>query len=107
MFLRSFLRDRRAGVAPMFALAIIPVIGLVGAAVDYSRANSIRTKVQSALDATALAMARLAPTLTESQLQTKTNDYFTALFNKPDLKNLNVATSYSTTDGSALTITVS
>ena len=43
----------------MFALAIIPVIGLVGAAVDYSRANSIRSAVQSALDATALAMAKL------------------------------------------------
>jgi Flp pilus assembly protein TadG len=107
MFLRSFLRDRRAGVAPMFALAVIPVIGLVGAAVDYSRANSIRTKVQSALDATALAMARSAPTLTESALQTKTKDYFAALFNKPDLKNLNVTASYSTTSGSTLVITAS
>ena len=73
---------------PIFALAIIPVIGLVGAAVDYSRANSLRTAVQSALDATALAMARSAPTLTESQLQTKANAHFAALFNRPDAKNL-------------------
>ena len=105
MSLRSFLRDRRAGVAPMFALAIIPVIGLVGAAVDYSHANSIRTKVQGALDATALAMARSAPSLTESDLQTKTKDYFTSLFNRPDLKNLNVTAAYSTTSGSTLVIT--
>jgi Flp pilus assembly protein TadG len=105
MSLRSFLKDRRAGVAPMFALAVIPVIGLVGAAVDYSRANSLRTKVQGALDATALAMARSAPTLTETDLQTKTKDYFAALFNKPDLKNLNVTASYSTSDGSTLVIT--
>jgi Flp pilus assembly protein TadG len=105
MSLRSFLKDRRAGVAPMFALAVVPVIGLVGAAVDYSRANSIRTKVQSALDATALAMARSAPTLTEEQLQTKSKDYFTGLFNKPDFKNMNVTAAYSTTDGSKLVIT--
>jgi Flp pilus assembly protein TadG len=105
MSLRFFLRDRRGGVAPMFALAMIPVIGLVGAAVDYSRANSLRTKVQSALDATALAMARSAPNLTESQLQTQTKDYFTTLFNKPELKNLSVTATYSTTNGSQLMIT--
>ena len=48
----------------MFALAIIPVVGLVGVAVDYSRANSVKAGVQGALDATALAMAKSAPTLT-------------------------------------------
>ena len=42
MSLSRFLKDRRGGVAPMFAIAIIPVLGLVGAAVDYSRANSVR-----------------------------------------------------------------
>ena len=52
-------------------------------------------------------MARSAPTLTAEQLQTKSKDYFTALFNKPDPKNINVTTSYSTTDGSTLTITAS
>ena len=43
MLLSRFLKDRRGGVAPMFALAIIPVIGFVGAAIDYSRANSVRS----------------------------------------------------------------
>ena len=63
-------------------------IGLIGAAVDYSRANSIRSGVQGALDATALAMAKLAPTLTQSQLQTQSSAYFQALFSRPDAKNL-------------------
>ena len=58
MTLRHFLKDRRAGVTPMFALAIIPVFGLIGAAVDYSRANSVRTALQAAADATALAMSK-------------------------------------------------
>jgi len=100
----SFLKDRRANVAPIFAIAIIPVIGLMGAAVDYSRANSIRVGMQSALDATALAMSRLAPTLTQSQLQTQTTAYFLTMFNYPDAKNLTITPTYTTTGGSQLTI---
>ena len=88
MLLSRFLKDRRGGVAPMFALAIIPVVGFVGAAIDYSRANSVRAGMQSALDATSLAMAKLAPTLTQSQLQTQTTAYFKALFNQPEAKNV-------------------
>ena len=42
MWFSRYLQDRRGSVAPMFALAVIPVFGLVGAAVDYSRANSIK-----------------------------------------------------------------
>jgi hypothetical protein len=71
MRLRSFIQDRRGAVAPIFALSIIPVIGLVGMAVDYSRANSIKAALQASLDATALAMARLAPTLTRSSCSRK------------------------------------
>ena len=46
----QFLKNRRGGVAPMLALAAIPLIGAVGAAVDYSRANSTRSAMQAALD---------------------------------------------------------
>jgi Flp pilus assembly protein TadG len=107
MLLPRFMKDRRGGVAPMFALAVIPVIGLTGAAIDYSRASSARTGMQSAIDATALAMAKLAPTLTPSELQTKTNAYFQAMFNHPDAKNIVITPSYTTTGGSQLTIAVS
>jgi Flp pilus assembly protein TadG len=105
-FLR-FLKDRRGGVAPMFAIAIVPVFGLVGAAVDYSRASSVRTGMQSAIDATALAMAKLAPTLTAAQLQTQTNAYFNAMFNHPEAKNLVITPTYTTAGGSQLVIAVS
>jgi Flp pilus assembly protein TadG len=107
MLLHRFLQDRRGGVAPMFALAVIPVIGLVGAAVDYSRANSTRAGMQSALDATALAMAKLAPTLTQTELQTKTTAYFQAMFDYPEAKGLTVTPTYSTSGGSQLTISAS
>ena len=35
-----FVADRRGGVAPMFAFALVPIIGLGGAAIDYSRGNA-------------------------------------------------------------------
>src|ERR1044072_613403 len=102
MRLRNFIQDRRGAVAPIFALSIIPVIGLVGMAVDYSRANSIKAALQASLDATALAMARLAPTLTADQLQEKPSAYFPAQFNRPEAKNVSITTTYTTTGGSTL-----
>ena len=107
MLLHRFLKDRRGNVASMFALAVIPVIGLVGAAVDYSRANAIRSSLQAAIDATALAMAKLAPTLTQAQLQEKTTAYFNALFNQPGAKNIVVTPAYTTSGGTQLTLTAS
>ncbi len=107
MLLSRFMADRRGGVAPMFALAILPIVGLTGAAIDYGRANSVRVGMQSAIDATALAMAKLAPTLTQAQLQTQTNAYFQAMFNHPEAKNVVITPSYTTAGGSQLTIAVS
>lgn len=107
MSLLRFMKDRRGGVAPMFAIAIIPVFGLVGAAVDYSRANALRAGMQSAIDATALAMAKLAPNLTKAELDQKSNDYFKAMFNPPEAKNLVITPNYTTTGGSQLNISVS
>ena len=55
-----FLRSRDGGVAPMLALAALPLFGFVGAAVDFSRAATVRTAMQTALDATALALSKEA-----------------------------------------------
>jgi Flp pilus assembly protein TadG len=104
MLLPRFLKDRRGGVAPMFALAIVPVVGLVGASIDYSRANAARTAMQSALDATALAMAKLAPTLTQTELQTKAAAYFNAMYARPEAKNIVITPTYTTSGGTKLTV---
>jgi hypothetical protein len=56
--LTRFRDDTGAMIAPIVALSLIPVMTAVGAAVDYSRANNIRSKLQSALDAGLLAGAR-------------------------------------------------
>jgi Flp pilus assembly protein TadG len=42
--------DRRGNVAVIFALAILPVMTVVGCAVDYARANQLKSKLQAAAD---------------------------------------------------------
>ncbi len=69
--LRDFSRANRGNVALTFALATLPIIGGIGAAVDFSHANSVKAAMQSALDSTALMLAHDAATSTDTQLQTK------------------------------------
>jgi hypothetical protein len=52
-----FIARTDATLAPIFAIALVPIIGLVGAAVDYSRANGAKAAMQSALDAAVLTAA--------------------------------------------------
>src|SRR5690606_42157209 len=51
MSIMRFLRNRDGAIAPMFAIAAIPLIAATGAAIDYSRAYDARSSVQDALDA--------------------------------------------------------
>lgn len=67
-------RHTGGSVAPMFALAIVPLLGMVGAAVDYSRANDARAAMQAALDAALLAGAHDGST----NWQQVATDYFNA-----------------------------
>jgi hypothetical protein len=45
---RNFTAARGGNVVLTFALSAIPIFGLVGAAVDYSRANSAKAAMQAA-----------------------------------------------------------
>ena len=58
--LARFWINCKAGVAPMLALGIIPLIGAIGAAVDYGHASSVKAAMQYAIDATALMLAKNA-----------------------------------------------
>ncbi len=71
-----------------FALATIPMIAFVGAAVDYSRGNSAKAAMQSAVDATALILSKEAQKLTTEQLNQKADEIFKAQFHRPDVTNL-------------------
>ena len=54
----TFARDARGSVALMFGLVAIVLIGLVGAAFDYSRMALMQTSLQRAVDASVLLVAR-------------------------------------------------
>ncbi len=55
-----FVRNDRGGVALMFGLALVPLIGLVGAGVDYNRASQLRAKMAAAADAAVLTAAKMS-----------------------------------------------
>ncbi len=88
--LRSFRSAKRGHVAITFALATIPVVGLTGAAVDYSRANLVKTDMQAALDSTALMLAKdpNVKSMSSGTLQSKALSYFTAQFDRPEALNV-------------------
>lgn len=56
--IRSFLGRNHGSVLPMFGLLILPLMGAVGAAVDYSRANSVKANLQGSLDSALIAGAK-------------------------------------------------
>jgi Flp pilus assembly protein TadG len=93
--LDGFRSDQRGNVAVTFALALLPIVGFTGAAVDYSRANSARTSMQAALDSTALIMSKEAQTLNETQLKAKALSYFQANFNRPEVQNVTVTPTFT------------
>lgn len=54
-----FKADQNGATAILFALAAVPLIGLVGAAVDYSRASMAQSRIQMATDLAALSIVKL------------------------------------------------
>src|SRR5215217_9710210 len=99
---RKFTAAQAGNVVLTFALTGVPVFGLVGAAVDYSRANSAKAAMQSAVDATALMLSKEASSLTGGQREQKAINYFNALFNRTEVSNITITPIYTTTDSTQL-----
>ncbi len=107
-FQRGFRRFRTAqggNVLITFTLLLVPIVGLVGAAIDYSRAASARTAMQGAVNSTALMLSKDAAGLTSAQISTKATAYFNALFNRKDVTGIQIAPVYTTSGGSQIVLT--
>jgi Flp pilus assembly protein TadG len=104
--MRAFSADAGGNVAMIFAVAIIPIFGIIGAAVDYGRANAVKASMQAALDATALMLAQEAGQLSAGQLATRTTELFLTQFRRPDARNVVVQPRYEKADG-AFSLTLS
>jgi Flp pilus assembly protein TadG len=104
-----FARDRKANVAIIFALVMIPTIFLLGMALDYTLALRKREQLNAAADAAAIAAVRpamLAQTDT-AVVKATAEAVFAAKANLPGLSITPTPTVTVTDSGLARTITVS
>ena len=106
--LAKFCCCEKGNIAVLFAIAAVPIISFVGAAIDYTRANSARSSMQAALDSTALMLAKdlTDGTITTSQIGAKATAYFTALYTNTDAKSVAVTATYTQNTGNGSTILV-
>ncbi|WP_146686379.1 TadE/TadG family type IV pilus assembly protein [Bradyrhizobium canariense] len=107
---RRFVGANEGNIAVIFTIAAIPIISFVGAAIDYSRANSARTSMQAALDSTALMLSKdlSSNVITTDQIGAKAQTYFAALYTNPDAKSVSVVATYTANNGNlGNTVTIS
>ena len=89
----QFGASTQGNIAILFGIAAIPIICFVGTAIDYTRANKARSSMQAALDSTALMLAKdlSSNTITASDINTKAQAYFKALYNNVEAKAVSVS----------------
>ncbi len=94
-FLRRFFSDPKGNVAILFAIAVVPIIGAMGAAVDYSMASAQRVNLQAAIDATGLALAKIMPA-SQTELEARGKEWFLANLGQTPLTNVTLTISGTT-----------
>jgi len=101
--LARFARAEQGNIAMIFAIALVPVLGFVGAAIDYSRAVQARTQMQAALDSTALMLSKdlSSGVITTSQINAKAQSYFNGLYTNTSTQSLVISASYTAASSSA------
>ncbi len=77
-FLARFLNNKGGNVAMMFGLAIVPIFGVVGAALDYARVTDVRQELAASLDAAVLAAGGQSTKMSDEALQTFVVNWMTA-----------------------------
>lgn len=103
-----FVQAERGNIAMIFAIALVPIMGFIGAAVDYSRTNAARSAMQAALDSTALMLSKdaAATTLTAEQITARAQAYFNALYTGGDSTWQPVTATYTNDSTTGSTIKV-
>ncbi|OKO74250.1 TadE/TadG family type IV pilus assembly protein [Bradyrhizobium sp. NAS96.2] len=107
---RRFSTSRSGNVGVMFTFAMLPILAFVGAAIDYTRANSARSSMQAALDSTALMLSKdlTMGNITAAQIPSKAQSYFNGLYTNKDGQGIAVSATYTTpTSSAAATILLS
>ncbi|MFZ4531361.1 MAG: TadE/TadG family type IV pilus assembly protein [Alsobacter sp.] len=76
--LSRFDADTGGGTVVIFAMALVPLIAVMGAAIDYTAAARLHDRLQVATDATALALCKANASLTATDLQVLARDMLAA-----------------------------
>ena len=100
--LRRFGQDREGNIAITFAIALLPMLAFIGAAIDYSRANMARSSMQAALDSAALMVSKdlSSGTINTTQIGDRAQSYFTALYTNREAQGVTVNATYNAVNGS-------
>ncbi|MBN8966852.1 MAG: VWA domain-containing protein [Rhizobiales bacterium] len=103
-----FRNDERGNIAVIFAFSLLPILGLVGAAVDYTRLNTARTQLQSALDSAALMISKDAASLSDSDMRQRAWDYFNSLYQNTEapITQADLQISYTPNTGKGATLSL-
>jgi Flp pilus assembly protein TadG len=96
-----FHDDRRGAIAVIFALALLPTLGLVGAVIDYGTASAKKAKLQRAIDGVALALIPRGLELSDEELRREGKEVFARLMPDVDPERLRVEI-----DGERIELTV-
>jgi Flp pilus assembly protein TadG len=103
-----FAKANQGNIAVIFAIALVPLISFIGAAIDYSRANAARSSMQAALDSTALMVSKdlSQGIITPDQINTKAQAYFSALYTNNDAKSVTIGAIYTASTSMGSTVQV-
>ncbi len=113
-FIPNLLRNRRGNVALITALLLVPMVLAIGFGIDYSRAMRLKTRLNAAADAAALA-AVTAPMMqnNNTSAQTAATNMFNAqvaglsglVFNSATDLTVTVATTGTLNTGRSVVVT--
>jgi Flp pilus assembly protein TadG len=90
--LRALRSDERGNVLIMFGFAMVPVIGLTGATIDFSRAATARQVLNAAIDSAALMAARDAAKLSDAEVRNRVDKWIKANLHGDSAKGFTSAT---------------
>jgi Flp pilus assembly protein TadG len=102
--LRRLRDDRSGNVLMFFGFAMIPAIGLTGAAIDYARATTVRAQLSAAVDSAALMAARDASKLSDADLRSRIDGWIKATLSPDEAAKFTGAT--IAIDRTARTVTI-
>ncbi|QWG25585.1 pilus assembly protein [Bradyrhizobium sediminis] len=105
---RRFAAANQGNIAVIFAIALVPIISFIGAAIDYTRANAARSSMQAALDSTALMLSKdlSEGLIDQSQINAKAQAYFAALYTNTDANSVSINAVYTPSTSMGSTIQV-